>query len=135
MQSKTRYRDVAAEVGRELASAAKDALEAGIDRRSVLVDPGFGFAKTAAQNLQLLARLDRFADLGFPVLAGLSRKSFLAPLTGAAVNDRLYGSLGAAAAAIYGGAHVLRVHDVLAHRHLAGVIDGTLGEREWTFSR
>ncbi len=126
MQKRTGYRNLLAEIRTELKSARDFAMGAGIPKSGILLDPGFGFGKTPEQNLELLANLDFFVSLGCPILAGLSRKSFIGHLTGAPVGDRLYGSLGAAAAAIYRGAHVLRVHDVAAHRQMAGIVDGTL---------
>ena len=113
------YADVAAEVRDELAAALARAEAAGIDRERTLVDPGLGFAKTAAHNFALLARLPVLAELGRPILVGASRKSFLggAALGLAAPREeppagRLAASLAAAAWASQRGAAVLRVHDV-----------------------
>jgi hypothetical protein len=85
---------------------------AGITRSRLLVDPGFGFGKTLAHNLALLARLRRFRGPGRPVLVGLSRKSMLGAITGRAVGERLAASLAAAVLAVQRGARILRVHDV-----------------------
>ena len=101
------------------------ALAAGIGRARIAVDPGFGFGKTADHNLKLLTHLDAFASLRLPVLVGLSRKSFIGQLLGAPVTERLTGSLAAAAVAIQRGAHILRVHDVRAHRELTALVDNT----------
>jgi dihydropteroate synthase len=107
-----------------LREAAGRALDAGIPVSRILIDPGFGFGKTTEQNIELLRGLSEFRDLRFPLLVGLSRKSFIGALLGGAdVSERLYGSLGAAAAGIAGGAHILRVHDVRAHRQIANVCD------------
>lgn len=84
----------------------------GIDCSRVLLDPGFGFGKTAAHNLQLLKRLSEFEPLGFPLLVGLSRKSMFGDVLGRDVNDRLAGSLAAALIAAQNGAKIIRVHDV-----------------------
>jgi dihydropteroate synthase len=126
MQKAPAYRDVVREVRIFLREAVARALEAGIEKSKILVDPGFGFGKTVAHNVELLRRLDEFTDLGYPLLVGLSRKSFIGKLLDAPVSDRLYGSLGAAAAAIQRGAHILRVHDVRAHREMAMVLDASL---------
>ena len=135
MQRRPRYRDLIKEVSGYLKRAIDRALEAGIPRQSIMIDPGFGFGKTPLQNGELLSHLQLLAKLKCPVMAGLSRKSFIGQMLGdKPVSARLYGSLGAAAAAIDRGAHVLRVHDVLAHRQLAALMDSTLltanGERE-----
>jgi dihydropteroate synthase len=127
MQSAPRYRDIWTDVLGFLSSALERALDAGVPRASVLLDPGFGFGKTTAHNLALLGGLDRLEVLGQPVLAGLSRKSFVGNLIGAPVEERLVGSVAAGAAAIARGAHMLRVHDVLAHRQAAAIVDAVFG--------
>ncbi len=126
MQKNPAYRDVTKDVLCFLKRAVSEALETGIPKSRILIDPGFGFGKTVDQNLRLLSHLDDFAGLGCPLLVGLSRKSFVGHAIAAAVNDRLYGSLGAAAVAVQRGAHVLRVHEVLPHRQLAALMDRTL---------
>ncbi|MGH9465184.1 MAG: dihydropteroate synthase, partial [Thermoanaerobaculia bacterium] len=120
MQRGIRFSDVVAEVRSELAARVDAALAAGLRREALIVDPGIGFGKTARQNLQLLARLDRI-DLGLPVLVGASRKSFLGEVTVAAPAERLPGSLAAAAWAAYHGAAVVRVHDVAETRQFLAV--------------
>jgi dihydropteroate synthase len=79
-----------------------------------MIDPGFGFGKTLEHNLDLLRNLEKFAVLGVPLLAGLSRKSMLGKITGREVNDRLAGSVTAALLAVQRGASIVRVHDVQA---------------------
>jgi dihydropteroate synthase len=113
MQQAPAYADVAAEVAGFLAARAA-ALEAqGVARERMCIDPGFGFGKTLAHNLTLLASLGRLRDeTGLPVLAGLSRKSMIGALTGRPVESRLAGSVAAALAAASNGARILRVHDV-----------------------
>ena len=126
MQKDPRYKNLPREVSAYLKKAVHFALQEGISRNRILVDPGFGFGKTTDQNVELLAGLDVFSKLRCPVLVGLSRKSFLGNIFGLDVNERLHASLAAAAAAMYGGAHMLRVHDVTAHRQLASMIDRTM---------
>jgi len=117
MQSGIDFDDVVAEVRDELAALRDRAVAAGIARRRIVLDPGIGFGKTAEQNADLLAGLERIVALGQPVLVGASRKSFLGALSGAAgIGERLPGSLAAAARAAEHGAAVLRVHDVAATR-------------------
>src|SRR4029077_7175405 len=123
MQKNPHYRDVVKEVKAALRHSAGAAREAGIDAGRILLDPGFGFGKTVEHNFSLLSHLDEFASLGYPVLVGLSRKSFLGSLAALPVGERLHVSVSAAVAAIERGAHVLRVHDVLAHRQAASVAD------------
>jgi dihydropteroate synthase len=112
MQREPRYDDVVAEVKAFLKDAVRKARFAGIGRDRIVVDPGFGFGKTASHNLQLLRRMSEFADLDVALLAGLSRKSTLGKLTGRPVEERLAGSLAMALLALQGGATILRVHDV-----------------------
>jgi dihydropteroate synthase len=122
MQSGIAFGDVVAEVRAELAAARDRAAAAGIAPARVVLDPGLGFGKTAAQNLALLARLDALVELGSPILVGASRKSFLGAVAGAPVDRRLAGSLAAAAAAARGGAALLRVHDVFETRQFLDVL-------------
>jgi len=115
MQDAPRYDDVVADVHRFLAERIFAAEMAGIPKTRIVVDVGFGFGKTAAHNLALLAQLQRFTELGVPVLAGLSRKKTIGDLTGR--NDphaRVHGSVAAHLIAAQRGARLLRVHDVAA---------------------
>ncbi len=116
MQLDPHYDDVVREVAEALATRVAAARAAGIAADRLVIDPGIGFGKTAAHNLQLLANLDRFAALGPPLLVGLSRKRFIGMVTGAEVHERLPGSLAGLLAAVRRGALVLRVHDVAASR-------------------
>ena len=112
MQADPRYDDVVAEVERFLLERAEAAGAAGVRDEHIVLDPGFGFGKTPMHNLALLQALPRLKKLGYPVLAGLSRKRLLETLTGRPVDQRLAGSLALALAAARGGASILRVHDV-----------------------
>jgi dihydropteroate synthase len=112
MQQRPSYGHVVSEVAEFLAGRVEAARAAGIADRHILLDPGFGFGKTLPHNLALLAGLDRIVALGFPVLAGLSRKSMLGALLGRELEDRLPGSLALAMLAAQRGAAILRVHDV-----------------------
>lgn len=115
MQHEPRYDDVVAEVHRFLAERIFAAEMAGIAKKRIVVDPGFGFGKTLEHNLILLAQLERFAELGVPVLAGLSRKRSIGELTGReAPGERVHGSVAAHLIAAQRGARLLRVHDVAA---------------------
>ena len=115
MQAEPRYDDVVGEVHRFLTDRLFACELAGIDRRRVMVDPGFGFGKTLEHNLALLAALERFGNLGSGVYAGLSRKSMIGTLTGRAEPAaRTAGSAAAALIAVQRGARMVRVHDVVA---------------------
>ena len=115
MQAVPQYDDVVGEVHRFLAERIFAAEMAGIPKQRIVVDPGFGFGKDTAHNLQLLARFERFAELGVPVLAGLSRKRSIGELTGRDVPaDRVAGSVAAHLIAAQRGAAIVRVHDVAA---------------------
>jgi dihydropteroate synthase len=112
MQSAPRYEDVVAEVSSFLAGRAAALEAAGVARGRIAIDPGFGFGKTLEHNLALLRALPRLAALGYPVVAGLSRKRMIGDLTGRAAVDRVGGSVAAALLAVQNGATVVRVHDV-----------------------
>ncbi len=112
MQVETAYADVVAEVRDFLARRAAACERAGIARNRIVVDPGFGFGKGVAENLALLRRLRDLVAAGYPVLAGLSRKSTIGAITGRSPGDRLAGSLAAALTAVERGAAIVRVHDV-----------------------
>lgn len=115
MQDAPDYEDVVADVHRFLAERIFSAEMAGIAKKRIVVDPGFGFGKTTAHNLALLARFERFVDLGVPVLAGLSRKRTIGEVTGRDdPHDRVAGSVAAHLIAAQRGARILRVHDVAA---------------------
>ncbi|MBK8190863.1 MAG: dihydropteroate synthase [Vampirovibrionales bacterium] len=120
MQQNPQYGDVVAEVGAFLAAQADAAIAAGVARERIWLDPGFGFGKTRAHNLALLRHLSDIVALGFPVLAGLSRKTFLSPLddqgrAALAPGERDALSAAAAALALHAGARMIRLHNVKLH--------------------
>jgi dihydropteroate synthase len=119
MQRDPHYDDVVGEVKTYLEERVTAARAAGIAAARIIVDPGFGFGKTVDHNLELLRRLKDISSL--PVLAGLSRKSTLARLTGRPAGERLAGSLAMALLALQGGARILRVHDVKETRDVIAV--------------
>ncbi|MEO8331291.1 MAG: dihydropteroate synthase [Gallionella sp.] len=112
MQAQPDYRNVVAEVGEFLRQRIAAAEAAGIPRNRIVIDPGFGFGKTLEHNLALLRELKNLAELGVPILAGLSRKSMLGALTGREVGERVAASVAAALIAVQRGARIVRVHDV-----------------------
>jgi dihydropteroate synthase len=119
MQAQASYADLLGEVAAELRAAMARAAAAGIPEERVILDPGIGFAKTTAQNVELLARVGELRALGRPLLVGPSRKRFVGELTGAPVEDRLPGTLAAVTACVLAGVEWLRVHDVAAARQAA----------------
>jgi dihydropteroate synthase len=113
MQQAPHYENVVMEVSAFLSERAAAAQAAGIARQRLCIDPGFGFGKTLAHNLQLLTHIDAMQqELQLPLLAGLSRKSMIGAITGRPVEQRLAGSVAAALVAVMHGARILRVHDV-----------------------
>jgi dihydropteroate synthase len=125
--------DIVLQVKRELRDWAETAVLAGMRRERIALDPGFGFGKNFEQNYPLLARFQELQSLGFPLLAGTSRKSFLGRMLAkagkdAAPADRLYGNLAAHTALIFKGAHILRTHDVKAAAEAARVADTILAD-------
>jgi len=116
MQREPHYADVVAEVEAFLLERARAAQAAGVARDRIVLDPGFGFGKTPSHNLDLLRSLPRLRAAGYPLLAGLSRKSLLGKITGRAAGDRVHASVAAALLAVQRGAAIVRVHDVAATR-------------------
>ncbi len=114
MQDDPRYGDVVAEVLAFLEARVAACEAAGIPRRQIVVDPGFGFGKTVEHNLRLMHDLGRFRETGCPVLVGVSRKSMIGAVLDRPVDDRLPGGLALAALAVREGAAIIRTHDVAA---------------------
>ena len=125
MDDLAKYAHVAPEVAAELAATAEKAERAGIARECVVLDPGFGFAKTAAQNFRLLDELATIVALGYPVAVGLSRKRFLGAATGRPVEDRDRATAVACALAWERGARLFRVHDVAMTREALALASAT----------
>jgi len=117
MMDDLRYGDVVAEVSEQLLLRAAHAMSAGVRADRIVLDPGIGFAKGLQDNLRLIRGCGRLGDGAFPILIGPSRKRFIGELTGVgAASERGAGTLGAVVAAMFHGAHILRVHDVRAAR-------------------
>jgi dihydropteroate synthase len=126
MQAHPHYTDATTEVRDFLAARLAACTAAGIVRERLLIDPGFGFGKTVDHNYTLLRELSRFADLGVPVLAGLSRKSMLGAVTGQPNGvARVHASVAAAVLAVERGARIVRVHDVAATKDALAVLSAT----------
>ncbi len=123
MQARPSYADVVAEVAGFLGARVAAARAAGIAMERIVVDPGFGFGKALAHNLQLLRSLRETAPHGIALLAGLSRKSMLGQITGREAGERVYASVAAAVIAVQNGAHIVRVHDVAATRDALAVVN------------
>ncbi|RJQ52646.1 MAG: dihydropteroate synthase [Actinobacteria bacterium] len=127
MQEKPAYDDVMGEISAFLTQRADRLLEAGVDRRAIVLDPGIGFGKTTEHNLEIFDRLGELAALGFPVLVGPSRKRFIGEVLGTDIDERLEGTAAAVSYAILRGARIVRVHDV---REMARVVRMTDTLRE-----
>ncbi len=112
MQFNPEYQDVVAEVGLFLKQRADLLIEQGVSADRIAIDPGFGFGKSQEHNLAMLAHFEQFSQWGYPVLAGISRKSMLGKITGRETNERLATSVAAAILAVERGARIVRVHDV-----------------------
>jgi dihydropteroate synthase len=130
MQENPRYDDVVGEIGAFLRERVAAAVEAGIAPERLILDPGIGFGKTVAHNLEILRRLDELKALGRPILIGPSRKSFIGQLSGAPVGERLPGTIAAVVLGIARGADIVRVHDVRAVKQAVILADAIIrGER------
>jgi dihydropteroate synthase len=127
MQDDPRYGDVVAEVKAFLAERLEFAVAAGIAEERVWLDPGIGFGKTAAHNMELLRRLGELRDLGRPLVIGASRKSFIGRVDGSAAGERLGGTIASSVLAVAEGAAVLRVHDVAEMSQALAVTAAILG--------
>ena len=123
MQDNISYRNLMADIIRELREAIQKCLSAGIRPDKIIIDPGIGFGKTAAHNLEILNRLDELKILNRPVLIGTSRKSFIGAVLNKAVGQRLFGTAATVCAGIINGAHIVRVHDVKAAKDIALMTD------------
>ncbi|MFH1681432.1 MAG: dihydropteroate synthase [Candidatus Eisenbacteria bacterium] len=123
MQKNPRYNDPVSEVYDDLARSAETAASAGVPEEKIAVDPGIGFGKRLSDNLLLLRHLSELRSLGFPVLVGASRKSFLGQILGLPVEERLEGTIGACAAAVLAGADMLRVHEPLPVSRAVRVVE------------
>lgn len=131
MQKKPFARDVLGDVTQGLRQAVATARRAGVANSQIILDPGIGFGKSYAQNCELLARLPELARLGFPILVGTSRKSFIGGALKSASrtpsgNERIWGTAATVAASILEGAHIVRVHDVAEMAQVAQVSDAIL---------
>lgn len=129
MRSLTDYSDLVKEVSDFLIGRAQELQRLGVPPESIVLDPGFGFAKTPEQNLELLRHLHEVVGLGFPVLSGTSRKSFIGAVLGAETEDRLEGTLATVAWSVVKGARIVRVHDVTPVSKMVKMIEAiTSGE-------
>lgn len=123
MQNYTSYSNLVEEVLEELSGSIFKALDAGVRKDKIIIDPGIGFAKTAEQNLILIKNIFRFKKSGYPVMVGISRKSFLGVYTGLEVCDRLIPTVAVNAISIFLGADIIRVHDVKEGVITAKIVD------------
>jgi len=126
MQENPVYKDVIKEVKSYIKEGIKIAISAGISRNSIMIDPGIGFGKTLEHNLIIFKRLNELKKLGFPILIGPSRKSFIGKILNLPVNERLEGTLAAVAVSILNGASVVRVHDVKEVYRATKIIDAIM---------
>ena len=130
MQRQPEYRDVLTEVQEFFGDRIERLLQAGVSREQIVLDPGLGFGKTAGHNLQLLAGFQSFTKWQRPLLLGLSRKSFIGQVTGAAdAAHRLAGSLAGACWGVSAGANIIRVHDVAATRQALRLTEAILEQK------
>jgi dihydropteroate synthase len=121
MQENPVYDDVVAEISEFLSRQANKAREAGVEQ--IIIDPGIGFGKNLDHNLELIKRLAELRSLGYPLLVGPSRKSFIGKLLNLPADQRLEGTAAAVAACILNGANIVRVHDVKEMKRVATITD------------
>ena len=128
-QQGTQYQDLLPDVASSLQESVSTAVEAGVSRENIVVDPGFGFGKTPDQNLEVLARMNEIREIGCPMLVGWSRKSTLGLLLGLPADQRMEGTAATVSLAISGGADIVRVHDVKEMVRVCRVTDAVV--RGW----
>lgn len=131
MQRKPVYRNLLREIKEGLKESVRIAIRAGVPKKNIVVDPGIGFGKTVEHNLRILANLDEFKKLGYPVCVGTSRKSFIGKILNTPdVSDRLAGTLATEVIAVMNGANILRVHDVKEACRAAAITDACIGRKD-----
>jgi dihydropteroate synthase len=127
MRSLTGYGDVVGDVRAFLAARAEELTGFGIDPEAIALDPGIGFAKTPDQNLEMMNRFEEFTDLGFPILAGTSRKSFIGAALDLPEDQRLEGTITTVVLSVLKGARIVRVHDVEANVRAIRMLEAITG--------
>jgi dihydropteroate synthase len=127
LHKQSRMADPVSEVAASLLSSVEKARGAGIPAGAIVIDPGIGFGKTAEESVEVLKSLSRFSKIGYPLLVGTSRKSFIRTLTSDTPEARNWGTAATIVAAIINGAHIVRVHDVRQARSLSDVTDRLAG--------
>ncbi len=123
MQTDTEYNNLIGEISEFLNNAALKAVEGGISKDKIIIDPGLGFGKSSESNYIILKNLDKFKEMGYPVLVGASRKSFIGKALELEVDQRLEGSIAAACYAVLNGADIIRVHDVQETKRAITIIE------------
>jgi dihydropteroate synthase len=128
MQLQPPSADILREIDSWAGKAVATALSCGVSRDRIVLDPGIGFGKTAGQNLKILRNMERMSAIGFPLLVGTSRKSFIGAILRKPPSERIWGTAAAVAASVAFGAHIVRVHDVAAMREVVQVMDAIMVE-------
>ncbi|UCC81342.1 MAG: dihydropteroate synthase [Candidatus Zixiibacteriota bacterium] len=123
MQENTEYDNIIGEICEFLNNSALKAIEKGIGEDKIIIDPGIGFGKSAEGNFIILKNLDKFVELGYPVMVGGSRKSFIGKALAVDTDQRLEGSIAAACYAVMNGADIIRAHDVIETRRAITIIE------------
>jgi len=123
MQKNTEYHDIIGEISEFLNESALKAIDKGIKKDKIIIDPGIGFGKSVEGNFVILKNLDKFLKLGYPVLVGASRKSFIGKTLAVDMERRLEGSIAAACYAVLNGVDIIRVHDVVETRRAITIIE------------
>jgi dihydropteroate synthase len=126
MQQNTQYESLTEDIIKSLRASINIAEKKGIDKNSIIVDPGFGFGKTTEQNLTLLKNLSRLRELGKPILIGTSNKSFIGKTLNAGIDERLEGTMATVAIGISNGASIVRVHDIAEMKRVCAMVDAVL---------
>ncbi|MFH1995874.1 MAG: dihydropteroate synthase [Candidatus Omnitrophota bacterium] len=126
MQDRPAYDDLIGEVLESLNGSIRKAVEAGIERGNIIIDPGIGFGKTVQHNLEIINSLEALAELGCPIMIGVSRKSFIGKILDRDVDERLHGAIASSVMAVVRGANILRTHDVRQTREAVLMADAIM---------
>lgn len=130
-RNETSYSDFQQDMMQDMAESIQISIDAGVRKQNIWLDPGVGFAKSVAQNLEAMKMIGQMAEWGYPVLLGTSRKSFIGKILGTTVDERLEGSLATVCYGLNQGCHIVRVHDVKETVRVVRMMDALTGKRPY----
>ena len=130
MQKNPTYNNTVIDILDHLKESANSAIQSGIDPNQIIIDPGIGFGKNLEQNIEIISNINMLTSIGYPVLVGLSRKSYIEQITGAKIDDRINETIASNALVLYNGASIIRVHDIKEHKKIIRLINAFKNKEE-----